>query len=238
MAKKKVLLADDVQLFLELEKSFLSREEVDIKVVRSGKEVLEAVAEEMPDLIFLDMFMPEMNGDECCRKLKSNAALRHIPVVMVTTGGREDELKLCRDAGCNEVVLKPINRHHFMETAKKFLRMPERAEPRYSASLRLHYGKDPDRLLSDFIINLSTGGVFLETDNPMPVDTPLIAEFVLPHNNRTISCRAKVAWVNHPELIKNPGLPTGIGLQFVDISMADIDAIRDYIKQENLLPSW
>jgi len=230
MAKIKVLLADDVQLFLELEKSFFSREEVDVRMVRSGREVLEAVAEEMPDLIFLDMFMPEMNGDECCRKLKSNAALRHIPIVMVTTGGREDDLKLCRDAGCDEVVLKPINRHHFMETARKFLRMPERAEPRYSASLRLHYGKDSDRLLSDFTINLSTGGLFLETANPMPVDTPLLAEFVLPHNNRTISCRAKVAWVNHPELKKNHGLPAGMGLQFVDIPLADMDAIRDYIR--------
>ena len=105
MAKIKVLLADDVQLFLELENSFFSREEVYVRMVRSGREVLEAVAEEMPDLIFLDMFMPEMNGDECCRKLKSDAALRHIPVVMVTTGGREDDLKLCRDAGCDEVVL-------------------------------------------------------------------------------------------------------------------------------------
>ena len=64
MAKIKVLLADDVQLFLELEKSFFSREEVYVRMVRSGREVLEAVAEEMPDLIFLDMFMPEMNGDE------------------------------------------------------------------------------------------------------------------------------------------------------------------------------
>ena len=236
MAKKKVLLADDVQLFLELEKSFFSREEVDVRVVRSGREVLEAVAEEMPDLIFLDMFMPEMNGDECCRKLKSNAALHHIPVVIVTTGGREDDLKLCRDAGCDEIVLKPINRHHFMETAKKFLLIPERSAPRHAASLRLHYGKDSDLLLSDFIINLSCGGVFLETANPLSVDTSLCVGFVLPHNNRPISCRARVAWINHPELKKKPGLSAGMGLQFVDISLAEMDAIRDYIKSENLSP--
>jgi uncharacterized protein (TIGR02266 family) len=157
---------------------------------------------------------------------------------MVTTSGRDEDLQLCRDAGCDEIVLKPINRHHFMETARKFLSLTERAAPRYSARLSIHFGPDADSLLSDYIINLSTGGVFLETFSLMPVDTPLFAEFVLPHKNTTIRCKAKVAWVNHPEMIKNPSLPVGMGLQFQDISMVDMDAIRDYIKTENLLPSW
>ena len=66
----------------------------------------------------------------------------------------------------------------------------------------------------------------------------MIAEFELPTNNVTIRCNAKVAGTNHPELIKNPHLPVGMGPQFLDISMADMDAIRDFIKDENLLPVW
>jgi CheY-like chemotaxis protein len=67
MAMGKILLADDVQLFLELEKSFFKREDVDVKVVRSGTEVLQSLACEVPALIFLDLHVPGMNGDECCR---------------------------------------------------------------------------------------------------------------------------------------------------------------------------
>ncbi len=47
-----------------------------------------------------------------------------------------------------------------------------------------------------------------------------------------------MAWVNHPELIKNPNLPVGMGLQFLTISFDDMNAIREFIKKEALLPSW
>lgn len=238
MTKKRILLADDVHLFLEMEKSFFNRNIFDIKVAHSGKEVLVAVVQEPPDLIFMDLFMPEMNGDECCRVIKSDPALRQIPIVMVTLSGRETDLQRCRDAGCDEIVLKPINRQHFLETAKKYLQVRERTAPRYMARLRIRFGRDDDNLLSDYAINLSTGGVFLETSRLLTADTPLIAEFVLPTRSVTIRCKARVAWVNHPELIKNPHLPVGMGLQFLDVSMADMDAIRDYIKEEKLLPSW
>jgi uncharacterized protein (TIGR02266 family) len=238
MPRKKVLLADDVLLFLDFEESFFKREDVEVMVVRSGTEVLQTIAGEMPDLIFLDLHMPGMTGYECCRKIKADAAFGHIPVVMATIGGRPDDLRLCSDAGCDGIVLKPINRYEFLETARKFLNITERAVPRYAARLSIRFGKEKDHLLSDYTINLSTGGVFLETASLMPVNSPLVAEFVLPHSNKTIRCKAKVAWVNHPEEIKNPHLPVGMGIQFLDIALEDINAIRDYIKGENLLPSW
>ncbi|MCM2359779.1 MAG: response regulator [Geobacteraceae bacterium] len=238
MAKKRILLADDVQLFLEMEKTFLSRDAFDVQVAHNGKEVLDALAQGTPNLIFMDLFMPDMNGDECCRMIKADPARRQIPIVMVTSSGREEDLRRCRDAGCDDIILKPINREHFMETAKRFLQIEERAAPRYMARLRIHFGQDDANLLADYTINLSTGGVFLETTRLMPAETPLIAEFVLPSNNVTIRCKAKVAWVNHPELMRNPHLPVGLGLQFLDITMADMDAIRHYIREEKLLPSW
>ncbi|HEY6871458.1 MAG TPA: response regulator [Geobacteraceae bacterium] len=238
MDKKRILLADDVQLFLEMEKTFFNRNAFDVDVAHSGREVLAAVAEEPPNLIFMDLFMPDMNGDECCRMLKADPERCRIPIVMVTSSGRDADLQRCRNAGCDDIVLKPINRQHFLETAKKLLCIQERTAPRYMARLRIHYGPDDDNLLVDYTINLSTGGVFLETTRLLPAGMPLRAEFVLPNNNVTIRCHAKVAWVNHPELLKNPHLPVGMGLQFHDISMADMDAIRDFIKDENLLPSW
>lgn len=237
-ARKSILLADDVHLFLEMEKTYFDRKVFDINVARSGKEVFDVMAKRVPNLIFMDLFMPDMDGDECCRTIKSDPGLRQVPVVMVTASGRESDLQRCRDAGCDDIVLKPINRQHFLDTAKKFLQIQERSVPRYMARLRVRFGQDDENLLSDYTINLSTGGVFLETTKFLPIETPLVAEFVLPTNNATIRCNSRVAWVNHPELIKNPYLPVGMGLQFLDLTLADMDAIRDFIKQEKLLPSW
>lgn len=238
MQRKKVVLADDVELFLMLEKSFFQREEFDLKTARNGNEALAVIRETKPDLVFLDLFMPEMNGDECCRIVKNDEACRHIPIIMVTTAGREEDLERCRQAGCDDIVHKPINRHDFMATARRFLRVEERGPLRFSARLRVHYGASPDDLLSDYSIDLSTGGLFLATENPLPADTPLKMEFVLPTSETTICCKARVAWVNEAELRKKKTIPTGMGVQFLDLTLADMDAIRKYIKSVNLEPAW
>lgn len=238
MERKKVLLADDVELFLMLEKSFFKREEFDLKTARNGREALKAIRETKPDLVFLDLFMPDMNGDECCRIVKNDEECRHIPIIMVTTAGREEDLERCRRAGCDDIIHKPINRHDFMATARKLLQVAERVAQRFSAQLRVHYGTSSDDLLSDYSIDLSTGGLFLAAGHPLPADTPLRMEFILPTCEKAIRCNARVAWVNDAKQLKKTTLPTGMGVQFLDLSLADMDAIRIYIKSVNLEPAW
>jgi len=234
---KKVLLADDVELFLELEKTFFRREGFELLVARSGREAYDMVLTHRPDLVFMDLFMPEMNGDESCRLIKAHAEVGNTPVVMVTHGGRDEDLQCCRDAGCDDIVLKPINRHHFLSTARKYLNVVERAAPRVQARLRVQYGSD-GRLLTHYSVNLSSGGVFIETPEPLPAKTALSLEFDLPALGRTIRCKGRVAWINHPEQIINPQLPSGMGLQFLDLSLEDLTSIREYVKKEYLHPSW
>ena len=79
----KFLLVDDVELFLNLEKSFLDRESFIIDTARSGKEALEKIRADKPDLVLLDLYMPEMNGDEVCRQIKSDPLTRDIIVIMM-----------------------------------------------------------------------------------------------------------------------------------------------------------
>jgi len=238
MERKKVVLADDVELFLMLEKSFFKREEFELKTARNGSEALAAIREMKPDLVFLDLFMPEMNGDECCRIVKNDEACRHIPIIMVTTAGRDEDLERCRSAGCDEIVHKPINRHDFMATARRLLQVEERGPERYSARLRVHYGTSSDDLLYDYSIDLSTGGLFLASDHPLPLNSPLRMEFILPTSEKAICCNARVAWVNGANRIRKSTLPTGMGVQFLDLTLADMDAIRQYIESVNLEPAW
>jgi uncharacterized protein (TIGR02266 family) len=238
MERKKIVLADDVDLFLFLEKTFFNREEFDLITASNGREALAAIREKKPDLVFLDLFMPYMNGDECCRIVKNDEACRHIPIIMVTTAGREEDLERCRRAGCDEIVYKPINRHDFMVTARRLLPVAERGEQRFSARLRVFYGTLSHDLLSDYSIDLSSGGLFLATDYPLPADTPLRMEFSLPTSETTIRCNARVAWVNNVRQVKKSALPSGMGVQFLDLTLADMDAIREYIKNVNLEPAW
>jgi uncharacterized protein (TIGR02266 family) len=238
MERKKIVLADDVDLFLMLEKTFFNREVFELTTARNGREALAAIREKKPDLVFLDLFMPDMNGDECCRIVKNDEAFRHIPIIMVTTAGREEDLERCRRAGCDVIVHKPINRHDFMAAALRLLQIVERGVQRFSARLRVHYGASSDDLLSDYSIDLSTGGLFLATDHPLPANTPLRMEFILPTSEKAIRCNARVAWVNDAKQSKKTMLPAGMGVQFIDLTLVEMDAIRKYIKSVNLEPAW
>ncbi len=234
---KKILLVDDVNLFLELEKSFLRRDEFEILVARNGTEALSITREKLPDLILMDLHMPEMSGDECCRKIKGDPRLKAIPVVIITHGGCEKDLDLCRKAGCDAFLLKPITRHDLLSTVKRLLDMQDRAAPRCNARLRVHYGVPPQELLQNYSVNLSTGGMFLETWQVLPLDTPISLEFSL-DEGRIINCKAKVVWVNAPDLILKPLLPVGMGLQFIDMPLDQLHAIREFIEQKGVSPSW
>jgi uncharacterized protein (TIGR02266 family) len=238
MERKKIVLADDVDLFLFLEKTFFNREEFDLITASNGREALAAIREKKPDLVFLDLFMPYMNGDECCRIVKQNAMFWHIPIVMVTAAGREEDLEKCRSAGCDEIVKKPINRHVFIATAQFLLQVAERGTQRFNARLRVRYGTKAYALLSDYSIDLSTGGLFLACEHPLPRDTTLNMEFTLPTSKKAIRCNARVAWVNDQKLRNKTTLPTGMGLQCLDLPLAHLDAIREYIKSANLEPTW
>lgn len=238
MTKKKILLVDDIQLFLEHEKTLLDREEFEFICARSGKEALESAIRSRPDLILIDFFMPDMNGDKCCRLIKSSAELRDIPVVMVTSGGGEDCFKACWQAGCDDIIVKPINPHFFVAIVEKYLPVTERKAPRFIARLRVQYGPDRETTLEDYSLNLSTGGLFLATFNLLPVGTCLNLGFIFPHNETSIRCEGRIAWVNHPELMKNQNLPVGMGIQFINLSLDQMNCIRDFIKNGTLVPFW
>ena len=116
--------------------------------------------------------------------------------------------------------------------------LEQRYEPRYKTRLAIFYGSGKQGLMTDYSVNVSTGGIFIETEKPMPVDTTLFVKFMLPANGETVSCKTKVAWTNEPAEIKAKDLPLGMGLRFLDLSRDRIHAIRSYIGEEGLEPAW
>jgi len=83
-AEKKILLVDDDPDFVEGARMVLEKGDFEVVTASSGKECLKRIKEERPDLILLDIMMPQKSGFEVCKELKSNIEYNKIPVVMLT----------------------------------------------------------------------------------------------------------------------------------------------------------
>jgi len=113
-----------------------------------------------------------------------------------------------------------------------------RSDPRYLARIAIFNGPYQKELVTDYSVNMSTGGLFIETQKILPIDTQLMVKFKLPDKESIITCKSRVAWTNEPPLLKKPSLPPGMGIQFVDLSLDDMHAIRQFLDKGELLPTW
>ena len=83
----KILIVDDSQTVITFQKMMLREEGYELVTATNGKDALETVKRSPPDLVLMDVMMPQMNGVDCCKHLKTDAATKTIPVIMVTTKG-------------------------------------------------------------------------------------------------------------------------------------------------------
>ncbi|HTI68319.1 MAG TPA: PleD family two-component system response regulator [Caulobacteraceae bacterium] len=105
----RILVVDDIEANVRLLEAKLTAEYYDVSVAYDGHTALKKAAAELPDIILLDVMMPELDGFEVCRRLKADAATRHIPVVLVTAlDGRRDRLAGL-EAGADDFLTKPID---------------------------------------------------------------------------------------------------------------------------------
>ncbi len=107
--KKKVLLVDDSNTVLLMEKMILAKGPYELVTARDGVEAVAKAKSEQPDIILLDVMMPNLDGLSACAAIRSNPETAHIPIVMVTTRGEEQNIETAFRNGCNDYVTKPIN---------------------------------------------------------------------------------------------------------------------------------
>lgn len=124
--KKQILLVDDDPDFVEAVKVIVESGGYDVQVAYDGQEGLEAVAEQKPDLIVLDVMMPVMNGHEACAKLKADDATREIPIILLTavadrvttsTYTHRDML----ESEAEDYMPKPVEPQELLERIKSWL---------------------------------------------------------------------------------------------------------------------
>ncbi len=227
--RNKILLADDPELLHFMERSIFSRGSFSLQVTGNGRQAFEFIEEHDPVLVILTLDLQEWGGDECCRRVKDDPFLRSTPFLLVARAGQEQELARCREAGCDDIVLSPIDGQHLLVLACNQLHIVDRAPLRWEADLDVKVQGRPQKPWRGKVLNLNPGGAFIHSKQLEPVDSLIGVQFSLPGLSAPISCQARVAWVNHPEWIKNPRLPNGMGVQFVDLMPQAREAIRAFV---------
>ncbi|MGB2868046.1 MAG: response regulator [Bacteroidota bacterium] len=119
--RKKVLIVEDTDSVLMVMKRWVGNMGYDVITAEDGREALEKVRKDPPDMVLLDVMMPEMNGFAVCRELRSYDTMKKIPIVIVTAlpaSADSDEAKM---SGANEVVIKPVTQSDLTRRVRHYL---------------------------------------------------------------------------------------------------------------------
>jgi two-component system cell cycle response regulator DivK len=121
---KKVLIVEDNELNMKLFHDLLDSQGYEILQTREGMQAMAMARQHMPDLILMDIQLPEISGLEVTKWLKDDEELAHIPIIAVTAFAMKGDEELIRQGGCEAYISKPISVMHFLETVKKHLSQP------------------------------------------------------------------------------------------------------------------
>ena len=119
--KKVVCIEDEVEM-IELVKLILGRHNIEVFGALGGEEGLRKIELVQPDLVLLDLMMPEMDGWEVYQKMKASADMRHIPVIVVTAKAQSiDRVLGLHIAGVDDYITKPFGPQNLVESVEKVM---------------------------------------------------------------------------------------------------------------------
>jgi adenylate cyclase len=121
----RILIVEDTPANIQALASILKDKGYQISVATNGKQALEVLARVQPDLILLDVMMPEMDGFETCRRLKAHEIWRHIPVIFLTSKTETTDIVQGFELGAVDYVAKPFNAHELLARVNTHLTMDE-----------------------------------------------------------------------------------------------------------------
>ena len=119
--KKKILVVEDEESLLKLENILLTSNGYHAVSARNGTEALKMLERENIDLVLLDVMLPDIDGYEVCRRIKADAVMQKIPVLMVTAKNHSDDIDRGGEAGADWYVTKPFKSANMLNAVKRLL---------------------------------------------------------------------------------------------------------------------
>lgn len=126
MVKKILIVDDEVHIKMLLEQTLEELEdefEVELYTASDGEEGLEFIRSKRPDLVFLDIMMPKMNGYEVCRVVKDDSALKDVKIILLTAKGQEVDRKQGLELGAIMYMTKPFDPDEILRVSKELLEL-------------------------------------------------------------------------------------------------------------------
>jgi uncharacterized protein (TIGR02266 family) len=208
----RILLVDDVELFLELERTFLKRTGCQILTATSGEEALAKARSLPPDAVLLDVVMPDMSGYDVCRQMRREPRLEHVPVIFVAADPDPAEVERCGAQAC---LTKPVTRQQLLETLRPHVRLAERAAPRAAAVFRVQMQGEGHRARKVTSKDLSQDGIFLKMERPLAVGSHVSLRFRVPLPGGLEDVELQGEVVRRVEEEHGSYLIPGMGIRFV-----------------------
>ena len=121
---QKILIVDDeahIRMLIEQTLEELEDEDVEFLTADNGETALELIRNELPNLVFLDVMMPKMNGMEVCRRVKKELALDYVFIIILTAKGQELDRQKGQEVGANLYMTKPFDPEVILNKAREVL---------------------------------------------------------------------------------------------------------------------
>lgn len=134
---ERILVVDDEPDLLELVRVNLAENGFQVEATTSGREVLDRVRRSPPDLLVLDLMMPDVAGTEICRQIRATPELADLPIIMLTAKAEELDRVVGFELGADDYVPKPFSARELVLRVRALLRRTEAPEERSSDRLRL-----------------------------------------------------------------------------------------------------
>src|SRR6267143_543023 len=125
----RILIVEDEQDIVDLLRFNLRQAGHDPEVATTGEEALSQIARARPDLVLLDLMLPDLPGTEICRRIKGDARTRYVPVIMVTARGEEVDRLVGFELGADDFVTKPFSVRELLLRVRAVLRRGAPGEP-------------------------------------------------------------------------------------------------------------
>jgi signal transduction histidine kinase/HPt (histidine-containing phosphotransfer) domain-containing protein len=159
MNQPSVLVVDDEPDNFDVIEALLGNLDYQLHYAASGRQAIDSLHIFKPDLILLDVMMPELDGIEVCKQIKHHPVWKFIPTVMVTALSSKEDLSRCLEAGADDFVSKPVNRLELRARVHSMLRIKQQHDQLQAAIAEIQQAKDAAELAaqvkSDFLAMMS-----------------------------------------------------------------------------------
>lgn len=138
MPKEKILVVEDEEDILELVAYNLRKEGYEVLQAADGEKGLELAFSKLPDMVLLDLMLPEIDGLEVCKRIKQDHRTKHIPIVMLTAKGEEADIVTGLELGADDYITKPFSPRVLIARIRAVLRRRDREIPGENDTLAVH----------------------------------------------------------------------------------------------------